>query len=267
MKNFRLYGSNPFRVAVIHGGPGAPGEMAPVARELSNMSGIIEPLQTAMSIGEQVEELQTVLKESTAFPVILIGHSWGAWLSYIFAAEYPSFVSKLILVSSGPFEEKYAGAIMDARLSRLTEAERAEVFLLMKTLNDAKAPDKNTALARFGRLISKADSYDSLLPGNEVIWCQYDIYEKVWPEAAELRHSGKLLEFGLGIHCPVVAIHGDYDPHPPEGVKEPLSGVLTDFKFILLEHCGHLPWNERAARDKFYSILKKEISNMEIKWI
>jgi pimeloyl-ACP methyl ester carboxylesterase len=78
--------------------------MAPVARELSNMSGIIEPLQTAMSIGGQVEELQTVLKENTAFPVILIGHSWGAWLSFMFAAEYPSFISKLILVASGPFE-------------------------------------------------------------------------------------------------------------------------------------------------------------------
>jgi len=265
MKNFRLYGSNPFRVAVIHGGPGAPGEMAPVARELSNMSGIIEPLQTAMSIGEQVEELYHVLEENGGLPVILIGHSWGAWLSFMFAAEYPSFISKLILVASGPFEEKYAAGIMETRLNRLSNEEKAEVVSLMKTLYDPEAPDKNTALARFGRLISKADSYDSLPPGNELIWCQYNVYEKVWPEAAELRHSGKLLEFGLGIHCPVVAIHGDYDPHPPEGVKEPLSGVLTDFKFILLEHCGHLPWNERAARDKFYSILKKEISNMEIK--
>lgn len=32
MKNLRIYGNPPFSLAVIHG---APGEMAPVARELS----------------------------------------------------------------------------------------------------------------------------------------------------------------------------------------------------------------------------------------
>jgi len=32
MKNLRKYGKAPFSIAAIHGGPGAPGEMAPVAR-------------------------------------------------------------------------------------------------------------------------------------------------------------------------------------------------------------------------------------------
>ncbi len=46
MTNIRKYGNPPFSVAVIHGGPGAPGEMAPVARELSSRWGVLEPLQT-----------------------------------------------------------------------------------------------------------------------------------------------------------------------------------------------------------------------------
>ncbi len=33
MKNLRTYGAAPFGIAVVHGGPGAPGQMAPVARE------------------------------------------------------------------------------------------------------------------------------------------------------------------------------------------------------------------------------------------
>ncbi|MHA2061833.1 MAG: alpha/beta fold hydrolase, partial [Candidatus Sifarchaeia archaeon] len=37
MKNLRIYGNKPFNIAVLHGGPGAPGEMAPVARELSSV--------------------------------------------------------------------------------------------------------------------------------------------------------------------------------------------------------------------------------------
>jgi pimeloyl-ACP methyl ester carboxylesterase len=57
----------------------------------------------------------------------------------------------------------------------------------------------------------------------------------------------------------VVAIHGDYDPHPTEGVREPLSKVLKDFRFIMLEHCGHLPWIEREAREGFFELLRGEL--------
>lgn len=56
-----------------------------------------------------------------------------------------------------------------------------------------------------------------------------------------------------------MAIHGDYDPHPAEGVEKPLAAVLKDFRFILLDRCGHLPWIERQAKDRFYSILREEV--------
>jgi len=44
-------------------------------------------------------------------------------------------------------------------------------------------------------------------------------------------------------------------------VKQPLSLVLKNFKFILLQNCGHYPWIERKAKDQFYKIIKKEIRN------
>ena len=60
IKNLRKYGKAPFSIAVIHGGPGAAGEMAPVANELASSWGILEPLQTAMSLQGQVEELTRI---------------------------------------------------------------------------------------------------------------------------------------------------------------------------------------------------------------
>lgn len=259
MINLRKYGEKPFRLAVIHGGPGAAGEMAPVARELSTVAGVLEPLQTASTIEGQVRELQAVLKRSGALPVTLIGFSWGAMLSFIFTARHPSFVRKLILIGSGPFEEKYAASIMSTRLSRLGEAERQEVLSLMETLNTSGIEDKNTPLARLGKLISRADSYDPLPENSEMLECRYDIYQSVWEQARELRNSGKLLKLGERIRCPVIAIHGDHDPHPSTGVKDPLSRTLKDFRFILLEKCGHSPWLERNARDMFYNILEEEL--------
>jgi len=77
MQNLRLYGDQPFRVAVVHGGPGAAGEMVPVARELARARGVLEPLQTKASVAGQIEELRTVLEASADLPTTLIGHSWG----------------------------------------------------------------------------------------------------------------------------------------------------------------------------------------------
>jgi len=259
MKNLRIYGNKPFNVAVIHGGPGAPGEMAHIARQLSSVRGVLEPLQTATSLKGQVQELHTVLKENGNLPVILIGFSWGAMLSFIFAAQYPSLVKKLILIGSGAYEEKYAVNIMKTRLGRLSKDEREKALSLMETLNDPAIRDKNTPMTQLGQLFFKADSYDPLPYDSEVIECQYDIYQNVWRQASELRSTGKLLVLGKNIQCPVVAIHGDYDPHLAEGVKDPLSRILKDFRFILLENCGHYPWNERATRDNFYNILKSEV--------
>jgi len=259
MGNLRTYGNGPFTVAVIHGGPGAPGEMAPVARELSSARGVLEPLQTATTLEGQVKELHTVLKENRGLPVTLIGWSWGAWLSFILAARHPSSLTKLILIGSGAYQEKYASAITGTRLNRLSEEERIEALSLMETLNDPATGDKNRLMAQLGKLISKADSYDPLPYADEVLECQYDVYQSVWKEADELRSSGQLLKLGEKIQCPVVAIHGDYDPHLFRGVKDPLSRVIRDFRFILLENCGHQPWIERAARDKFFEILKSEI--------
>ena len=259
MKNLRKYGNPPFTVALIHGGPGTPGEMAPVARELSIIRGVLEPLQTKATLEGQVRELKVVLEEHADLPVTLIGFSWGAMLSFIFTARHPEFVKKLILVGSGPYEDKYAVNIMKTRISRLSKVEREETFSLMLVLNDLSTGDKNASLARFGQLISLADSYDPLPHNNELLECRYDINKNVWEEASEFRSSGKLLELGKNILCPVVAIHGDYDPHPFEGVRDPLSRVLKDFRFILLEKCGHMPWIEREAKEKFYNLLKKEI--------
>lgn len=243
--------------------------MAPVARELlfieGSQAGILEPLQTATTLEGQILELKCVLEKNGTLPIILIGFSWGAMLSFIFTARYPEFVKKLILIGSAPYQEKYAKDIMDTRISRLGKEDWESFLRLTEFLNDPfykkLGPDanKDAALCSFGKLISRVDAYNPLSYEDEVLACNYDIFKQVWEEASELRRDGKLLELGKYIVCPVVAIHGDYDPHPFEGVKEPLSKVLRNFRFILLKKCGHRPWIEKEAKKNFYEILEQEI--------
>lgn len=263
MENYRIYGTSPYTAAVIHGGPGAAGEMAPVARELSKSCGILEPLQTADTLEGQVDELRHTLVTFATLPATLIGYSWGAWLAYIVAARFPALVRKLILISSGPFEESCAGQIEETRLERFNEAERVEWRLICESPGDPAAQDRDALLARLGTLASKADSYDPIaanlseIPDRMPV--RADVFQRVWKAAAELRRNGELLQFARDIRCPVVAVHGSYDPHPAEGVRRPLSSHVQDFRFILLKNCGHTPWLEKQAREEFFEVIRREL--------
>ena len=259
MKTVRKWGHGPYSLVVIHGGPGAPGEVAPVARVLSAVRGVLEPFQTATTLDLQVQELRSVLEEEAQVPVTLVGFSWGAFLSWMAAARYPTLVSRLILVSSPPFEESYAGSIIRTRLDRMKSTERTEAKALIGKMDDPGVPDKDQVLARLGVLLSKADAYDPVTFQDEAFHSQYDVFRGVWDEACELRKKGVLTRMAHAIRCPVIAIHGDYDPHPADGVKEPLLRECTDFRFILLKKCGHRPWIERNASEAFFEALVKEI--------
>jgi pimeloyl-ACP methyl ester carboxylesterase len=259
LENPRKHGKPPFSIALIHGGPGASGEMAYVARELSPFWGVLEPFQTHSSIEGLLKELKEILNVHGSPPITLVGHSWGAWLAFIFTAKNPSFVDKLILIGSGPFEERYAEKALETRMERLDDEDRIIFHSLNEDLNDPLIKNKNEVFRQFGNLMRKIDSYDLIPFQEEEILPQYDIFKSIWKEADELRRSGILLNFGKNIKCPVVAIHGDYDPHPPEGVREPLSRILEDFRFIPIKECGHYPWLERPAKDRFYEILKGEL--------
>lgn len=257
----RIYGNAPYNIGVIHGGPGAAGEVAPVAKKLSNRFGVLEPLQTAASVSGQIEELYSQIRHFGITPIILVGYSWGAWLIFILASEYPEIAQKLILVSSGAFEDKYNTNILSERLNRLCENERAEAERLLRIIQEGVNTDLKENFRRFGSLISKADSFEELNEEEPEIVYRPDIHQTVWKEAQQLRSSGMLLKFARNIKIPVTAIHGDYDPHPLSGVREPLSNTLKNFKMIVINKCGHTPWREKYAMDKFYKILEDEVKN------
>lgn len=261
MVDVRLYGEAPYAVALIHGGPGAAGEMAAVARRLAaNGLGVLEPLQTADSVEGQIDELAETLAQFDCMPAALLGYSWGAWLALLTAARYPERVKKLILVSSGSLEERYAQKMLEKRLQRLVPKARLEAQRLLGLLEAAPETGEENALARLGEILSSADAYDPLPGACEPVEVQMHIYQRVWEQAVELRRSGELLRCAATVQCPVTAIHGDFDPHPWQGVKEPLEKVLPSFEFVLLSNCGHKPWVERQACESFFNFLVKTIN-------
>lgn len=262
MERLRTHGPPPYRLVVVHGGPGARGEMGPVARGLANRAGVLEPFQNEASLAGQIRALSEALRSHAACPVILIGFSWGAWLAGLVAGQHPGLVRKLILIGSAPFQTHYVPALTERRMNRLTAQEQGEYQELLISLGSAEGEESTRLTARLGELALKTDTYDL----DQDAWheAQTDMVKPgylsaVWAEGAQLRESGELLKQMKQIQCPVVALHGEYDPHPSAGVQEPLSKILKAFRFYLLEKCGHKPWVERWARERFFAILNAEV--------
>ena len=87
----REYGESGPTVVLLHGGPGAPGSVASLARDLSSDFRVLEPLQRCsgnevLTVERHCLDLAAVAPEKT----LLVGWSWGAMLALSFFDMNPA---------------------------------------------------------------------------------------------------------------------------------------------------------------------------------
>ncbi len=252
----RRYGQPPRRHALVHGGPGAPGMLGSLARELaSEGAGVLEPLQSARSIDGQVEELADTLRDEHRGPWTLIGSSWGGMLAVFTAQRHPGLIDRIVLVGCAPFDADGGVRTDAARRMRMGPAQLEEFDRLEMVVGGADPAAAAAAFARTADLLVAVDHHHPTVDHLEVIAHQRAVFTAVWGEVEQRRRAGTLLDAGHALRCPVVVIHGRYDPHPLDGVLTPLRAIAAELTVHGLEDCGHLPWIERDARARFLDVL------------
>ncbi len=148
------------------------------------------------------------------------------------------------------------------RGSRFHSNDAMDVIIAQK-INEIKHGEKETQNAIFREItgiLKKADTYSPAGDNNEHVNMDYSLYKSIWPKAEKMRSSGELLDMAAEIRCPVLAIHGDHDPHPAKGVRIPLEQIIRDFRFFLLPKCGHEPWTEKYTKTLQYDYFILSIS-------
>lgn len=248
----RLYGEAPYKIVLVHGGPGAIGSLKGFAQELSELSqiGVVEAIQSKYSIAQLIEELYDQIKDNCSDRVSLVGHSWGAWLAALFAEKYPELIENLILIGSGPLEDQYVSEIGDRRFQNLSEEEG----VIFQRLTENQATDAD--MEKIPNILEKSDNYClEYKEKHKADKTDSEMHNKVWNEAAKLRTSGRLLASFKNLKSKIYLIQGEFDPHPVRGVTMPLqeNGILCETH--ILEKCGHSPFMEKYAKEEFYKIL------------
>ena len=248
----RLYGKTPYKIVLVHGGPGAIGSLKGFAQELNILSqiGVVEAIQSKYSIAELIDELYRQIRDNCNEKVSLIGHSWGAWLVALFAEKYPELIERIILVGCGPLEDKYVTEIGTRRFENLSE----EYGTIFQRLINNQATDEDMAI--IPKVFEKSDNY--CLENKDIHRADKtdsQMHNVIWEEAAKLRTSGKLLDSFKHIKNEIILIQGENDPHTARGIIMPLQENDVECETYILERCGHSPFMEKYAKEDFYKIL------------
>ena len=259
----REYGTSGPLVVVLHGGPGAPGTAAPVARGLAESFHVLEPLQRLsgdepLTVARHVADLHELVESCyrEARPA-LVGHSWGAMLALAYAAANPDCVGPMVLIGCGTFDQ----AARDRMRATLDERMNEELRQRMERLQQ-EYPDPDQRLRAMGDLMDPLYTYDPICSDpvcshNDGEGVDGRGHEETWEDMLRLRDEGVYPAAFAAIDAPVLMLHGAFDPHPGQMIRASLEPYLPHLEYREWERCGHEPWREKAVRDDFFAVLRE----------
>ncbi len=258
----RCYGADGPLVVVLHGGPGAPGSMAPLARRLGERFRVLEPLQrtsggSPLTVERHIRDLSEVLASLLGEgPLRLVGFSWGAMLALTYAARKPRDISRLVLIGCGTLDPVSRGAYLISMEERIDTRTRKRLDLLEAELAlETDRHRRNVIFSEFGRIYTRLQAYAPVSADEDPLSCDEAGFNETWKDAIRLQEEGVQPAEFAAVTAPVTMIHGEHDPHPGPLIYDSLAPHIQNLEYLELPKCGHTPWMEKEAGAGFYSIL------------
>jgi pimeloyl-ACP methyl ester carboxylesterase len=256
----RVHGEDGPDVIVLDGGPAGVGNAAPIARGLSDRFRVLEPWQRGsggepLTVDRHVADLEALIEMQCASAApALIGESWGAMLALAYAAEHPERPCPLVLVGCGTFDEAARGKLRETLKERQSLALREQVEALAEA-----ATEEDEARMELYRLTRTLYDYELADEPDEDLGEPFDMqaHLETWEDMVRQQAAGRYPDAFTAIRGPVLMLHGTYDPHPGEMVRDSLLPRIPQLEYHSLDRCGHSPWLERWARDEFFAILRE----------
>ena len=275
-------------VLVIHGGPGYPindplpgsklltdnyrfiyyhqrgcgKSTRPISRfSSSNYYHNMTTLDKTLGIGAQVADIERIRRIIREEKLVVFGHSFGAFLASMYAAEFPENVKAMILVSPAnvlvmPAEDGDLFEVIKHRLPQNRQKEYAE--FLEKYFD-------------FGRIFSKTET--DLVSLNtqfaKYYAAAYETLNTSIPTREQLAGAGgwmvQAMYFSMGkrhdyrsalknVEAPVLVIHGENDLQP-EKASRIYADCFPNSRVCVIKNAGHFSFSEQP--EEFSAVIAK----------
>lgn len=253
----RHYGKTGPLVFVLHGGPAAVGDVAPVAKGISASFHAVEPWQRGsggvpLTVARHIADLDDLVTDIGGDPpVAILGHSWGAMLALCYAAKHPSKVGPIALVACGTFDQAARNQMQATIEERMDDDLRNRI----QRLSSGAADPADVFIGTF-KLTRHIFDLDPINPYADKEECEpFDLkaHDETWSDMQRLQDAGTYPKAFAAIESPVLMLHGQYDPHPGMMTRDSLLPYLPQLEYHEYERCGHSPWIEKSSREVFFS--------------
>ncbi len=251
----RTYGTQGPAVFVLHGGPGAAGNMAPVARGLADTFRVIEPYQRGSSdapltVARHIADLYDEVSSCDEPRPALVGSSWGAMLALAYAAARPARSGPIVLIGCGTFDHAARERMHVICAERTNEDLRKRLEDLQQEI-----PDPNQRLGAMGSALLPIYAHDLVTTDLEFESFDARAHHETWNDMLRLQDEGLYPAAFAAITAPVLMLHGALDPHPGRMIQASLTPHIPQLEYHEWPHCGHYPWLEKSTRDDFFHTL------------
>ena len=264
MIRVRSHGASGAVVIVLHGGPAAAGEAAPIARALADSFRVFEPWQRGsedvpLTVARHVEDLHEVVETASAdFAPALVGESWGAMLALAYAAAHPDLAGPIVLIGCGTFDPASRQRMRETLDNRTDPDLKRRLDNLEEEIAD---PGKRAKKRR--ELTEKLYLFDPIeSDSHQSDDAPFDLtaHTETWEDMLRLQAEGVYPAAFAAIKSPVLMLHGRHDPHPGQMIRASLERFLPQLEYRELDRCGHSPWLEKHVAEEFFAVLRTWLS-------
>lgn len=254
-------------VVLLHGGPGLPDYLEPVAALLDDLTLVHRYDQRGVggsawagrhTLDLHLGDLDGLLDEWGHERVVLVGHSYGAELAARYCLRRPDRLAGLVLLS-GPYIEPWREAYRRTRNRRMTTAQRERRAELEKL--EARSEAEETELLVLSWASDHADQQRAWSWASSAARTRRPVNWAMNRELSVDRSAASLKErvadLASAVPTATVLIGGTEDPRPFEALVR--LGSYLRRPVVSISGAGHEPWLEE--RERFSKELRAAVTH------
>lgn len=263
---------------ILTGGPGAPPE-DPSHRIIDSLKSLytcvllhqrgagksrnIPINENTITIKNYLHDIELLRRKRDDQKITLLGISWGGLLAMNYAADYPQYVSNLVLICSAPPSYKLWDVLFDNQLVRRSTTELDSMQLLRnifsartdRELDSLKraAPSSGEVVAfkNFIAIHMRAMRYNRMMlpPGFDNFFTNFNFQPIPFIDKEVMQTKWDITKKLEKLNVPALILYGRQDDQG-ESTFYLQKQCLRNSKMHVIEKCGHLIWEDQP--DEFY---------------
>jgi proline iminopeptidase len=202
-------------------------------------NGRSSPLKAGQSctLADQIDDLEALRVHLGLDKMILLGSSWGGFLSMAYAARHPAGVGGLILVDSAGPKWGEKSDLYDKVFPDGLEREASLDFAI--EFGDKAAKEKYSR-EDFAMLFYSQEARDAVLAAFSPEKLNWEVNDAVTKDLARFDLTPELRKF----HFPTLVITGRFDMCVAPVFAYQMYRTIPGAQFTVFEKSGHLPFAE-----------------------